>query len=84
MEKLLGDAMRCEMPNCENDGVVTVSKTGLFHGIVSHGDICVCENHDVKEINEEIEELCKEKAIDMQLCNPFVNVSCKKKSEKIA
>lgn len=72
--------MKCEMPNCHNDSVKSVSKNGVFHGIVNYEELSVCNSHDILEINECLEKLCNDKSFDMQICNPFVDVLAVKKT----
>jgi hypothetical protein len=81
LEKFLGAKMKCEMPDCQNESLKKVSKSGIFYGIcLDDHTIMVCNDHTINEINERINNSCAENSLDQQMCNPFADALLLKKS----
>lgn len=62
------------MPNCSNEITKTVKNSGIFYGVhIESAELGVCDNHPINEVQDILNELCKNQCINSQICNPFVD-----------
>lgn len=66
--------MKCDMPDCCNEGVKTYKLHGIYAGVAQKVEVHFCNYHQVKEINKRIDEICDNKACGLQSVNPFKDV----------
>lgn len=76
--------MRCQIPGCENKGVVACRKDGVFLGIhLENVIVWTCKNHSTKEVEEALQIVGEEEASSLQHdANPFLDAMkiCKQKA----
>jgi hypothetical protein len=65
--------MKCEMPDCENDSVKTISENSIHFGVnIEDSCINICEFHDINELHLELQRIGEQQAETSQIINPFL------------